>query len=571
MELTLLLPPAEAARPRRLPVVKAALTGRARAQAVRIVWHDSLDRALGRRGLALAEQRGTWRLERHRPDATESWPPATDHRLIRQAEGLAALRDAPEGADALPDATTAVAAFEGRRTVFPLCIEGAPVSMTVLDGVLRAVTAERPATRLILAGAEAPVLSLALSLAESLTLAVPTRSLAADALCLADGTTAPPRRSGAPSLPHDGFSVREAFGHILGHLTDVMLYLAPIVADPDTGPEPVHQLRVAVRRARSALSVFPPVEDNPSLTRAAIGLKQLGRILGPARDWDVFMTETVPPVEAALPDHAGLHVLLRAGARRRQAARATLDAYLSSPGFRVLTIELACFAAGAAPAEVPVTDARRLDNPLLRDILTQGGRAGHADADRDDLRADRGDLKKVGADAASAEPVGADAAASEAGVAALGRTPAEWAEPVPASPGQDMPSPTLAEFAASVLRKRWKRLRNVGKALEGLDDSALHGLRLKAKRLRYAAEFFAPLFPQKPTARFIRRLAVLQERLGLFNDTTVAQALLRELNTKPGYAAGLVLGFTAARGARARPKIAAAWARFRRRDPFWSV
>ena len=56
----------------------------------------------------------------------------------------------------------------------------------------------------------------------------------------------------------------------------------------------------------------------------------------------------------------------------------------------------------------------------------------------------------------------------------------------------------------------------------------------------------------------------------LFNDTTVAEALLRELSGKPGYAAGLVLGFTAARGVRARPKIAAAWARFRRRDPFWS-
>jgi hypothetical protein len=46
--------------------------------------------------------------------------------------------------------------------------------------------------------------------------------------------------------------------------------------------------------------------------------------------------------------------------------------------------------------------------------------------------------------------------------------------------------------------------------------------------------------------------------------------LLRNLNGKPNYAAGLVLGFTAARGVRARPKIAAAWDRFRRRDPFWA-
>jgi CHAD domain-containing protein len=120
-----------------------------------------------------------------------------------------------------------------------------------------------------------------------------------------------------------------------------------------------------------------------------------------------------------------------------------------------------------------------------------------------------------------------------------------------------------------VLRSRWKKLAHVGRSLEELDNPGLHGLRLKAKRLRYAAEFFAPLFPGKATARFIRRLSDLQERLGLFNDTTVAETLSRELNASPGYASGLILGFTAARGAGVRPKIAAAWTRLRRREPFW--
>jgi len=91
MELALLLDPADAARLPRLPNVKAARAGRSRGQAVRIVWHDSPDRVLASRGLALAEQRGIWRLERHRPAATEPWPPATDHRLIREADGREAL------------------------------------------------------------------------------------------------------------------------------------------------------------------------------------------------------------------------------------------------------------------------------------------------------------------------------------------------------------------------------------------------------------------------------------------------------------------------------------------------
>jgi triphosphatase len=491
MELTLLLPSADAARLQRLPSVKAARTGRSRGQAVRIVWHDSLDRALASRGLALAEHRGTWRLEQHRPATTEPWPPATDHRVLQEADGLEALRKVLADAGAspedggLPEATTPVAAFEGRRTVFPIAVDGEPMSITLLEGVLRAVAAERPVTRLILEGPGPRVRSWALSLAEMLSLAVPEQSLAEEALHLADGTAPIPRRRGAPALPPEGLSVHAAFGHIIGHLTDVMLHLAPLVADADTGPEPVHQMRVAVRRARSAFSLFAPVMDSVSLTRASDGLKRLGQMLGPARDWDVFMTETVPPVEAVLPAQTGLGSLPRAGQRRRQTARAALGFYLTSAAFSVLSLELACLAA-ATPPESETTP------------------------------------------------------------------------------------PPLIEFAAGILQSHWKKLARAGRGLEDLDNPGLHGLRLKAKRLRYAAEFFSPLFAEKPAHRFIRRLAALQECLGLFNDTTVAEALLRDLGGKPGYAAGLVLGFTASRGASARPKIAAAWERFRRRDPFWS-
>jgi triphosphatase len=498
MELTLLLAPADAARLQRSPTIKAARSGRSRSQAVQIVWHDSLDRGLASRGLALTTQRGIWRLEQHRPGSAEPWPPATDHRLIAEANGLEPLRHALTDGDTagreLPDAITPVAAFAGRRTVLPLTIDGEAVSMTLLDGVLRAVAAEQPATRLILEGPGPQLRALVLSLAETLEITVPQHSLCAEALRLADGTSGEPRQRGAPALPPEGMSISNAFAHIVGHLTDVTLHLAPMVADIEHGTEPVHQMRVAVRRARSAFALFPALPDNPAHANAAEGLKQLGRMLGPARDWDVFMTETAPPVEAALSEQPALHSLLRAGARRRNAARATLVAYLRSPEFHKLCLELACLAAADPPAA---------------------------------------------------------------------REPADQEPPDPEN------IPPLSEFAAGVLRRRWKKLLNAGRALDDLDVEALHDLRLKAKRLRYAAEFFAPLFPEKPTSRFIRRLAVLQDRLGLFNDTTVAEALLRDLNSNPGYAAGLVLGFTASRGAHSRRQISAAWARFRRRDPFW--
>jgi triphosphatase len=500
VDFTLALSAENAARLLRLPVVKEARSGRSRGQATRIVWHDTLDRSLAADGLVLAEQRGSWRLERHAPAETEPWPPTTDHRLIEEASRIEALIHALP-AHSPPDAMTPVAAFDGRRTVLPLTVDGQPVSLTLLQGVLRAVAAERTCARLSLAGPASQVRTLALALGETVSLTVPVESLATEAMRLADGTApavrpSGARRSGAPSLPADGISVAAAFAHIIGHLADVMRYLAPSAADTGADPEAVHQMRVAVRRARSAFALFPAEAENPAWKNCAEGLRHLSRMLGPARDWDVFMTETEPSVEAGLPGQSALRALSRGGARRRRAARQALSEYLSGPAFRSLCLELACLAAAEPPEPDPSPDP----NP---------------------------------------------------------------------DPNPDPLAPTLREFAAATLRKRWKKVMRAGKTLDALDDAALHGLRLKAKRLRYAAEFFAPLFPEKPATRFIRRLAVLQDRMGLFNDTTVAAALLRELGAKPSYAAGLVLGFTAARGARARPKITAAWRKFRGRDPFW--
>src|SRR6185312_8936906 len=112
------------------------------------------------------------------------------------------------------DSITPVAAFAGRRTQFPLAIDGETISMTVLDGVLRAVAAEQAATRLILEGTDPQLRTLVLALADTLAITVPQHSLWAEALRLADGTAQQKRRRGAPALPPEGMSVHAAFFHI---------------------------------------------------------------------------------------------------------------------------------------------------------------------------------------------------------------------------------------------------------------------------------------------------------------------------------------------------------------------
>ncbi|SDI44977.1 CHAD domain-containing protein [Paraburkholderia phenazinium] len=66
----------------------------------------------------------------------------------------------------------------------------------------------------------------------------------------------------------------------------------------------VHQMRVAQRRLRTALRIFPHWADEMWKTRIAPDLKWLGTVLGEARDWDVFVDTTLPGLAAADLDSA---------------------------------------------------------------------------------------------------------------------------------------------------------------------------------------------------------------------------------------------------------------------------
>ena len=83
-------------------------------------------------------------------------------------------------------------------------------------------------------------------------------------------------------------------------------------------------------------------------------------------------------------------------------------------------------------------------------------------------------------------------------------------------------------IVAALARKPWRRLR---RAIDDLEpdspDEAFHEIRILSKRARYAAEAVAPIYG-KPARRFAEALADVQEVLGSYQDTTVAEAWLRD-------------------------------------------
>jgi triphosphatase len=95
---------------------------------------------------------------------------------------------------------------------------------------------------------------------------------------------------------------------------------------------------------------------------------------------------------------------------------------------------------------------------------------------------------------------------------------ARWLRSPEAMTGGTLDRP-VERCARRELRRRAKKLRKRGRRIDSLDEADLHTLRIGVKKLRYAAEFFRDLFPEKRMKRAIKATTGLQDLLGALNDT----------------------------------------------------
>lgn len=131
-----------------------------------------------------------------------------------------------------------------------------------------------------------------------------------------------------------------------------------------------------------------------------------------------------------------------------------------------------------------------------------------------------------------------------------------------------------AEVMGAVMPEPWNRLAAL---CDGLGphstDAELHEARIRAKRVRYAAEALMPVFG-RPARRFARRAQALQQVLGAHQDAVMTIAWLREqaggATPRVAFTAGRLAGFDAAAREDARRAWPAVWADLRRsRLRFW--
>jgi CHAD domain-containing protein len=101
------------------------------------------------------------------------------------------------------------------------------------------------------------------------------------------------------------------------------------------------------------------------------------------------------------------------------------------------------------------------------------------------------------------------------------------------SVGSEMP---LEEDAPRRLRRAYKRFnKRAARITKNATSEELHVVRIRAKRVRYTAEFFEPAYG-KPMRRLVKYLVRLQDLLGDLQDGVVSNQRIHDVVSSQGSA-----------------------------------
>lgn len=533
IELKFLVPPAARVR---LAAEMARRSATLERVSLAAMYLDTADRRLARKGIV-------WRLRREgrRWIQTLKALGATplerfEHEVIRQdASHDASAHAGTTVGDRLIALLQRAAADEVelgvrfetsvRRVVRRVRTRGAVVEIALDEGRLVAGESSvriREIEFELSAGSTAAMLALAERWRKRFGLIYDPRSKSERGDRLAEGSAfAPLRKALVPSYPADA-SARVAFCAVFDECFAQVTRNAIGLAEGDAAlrGEHVHQLRVGIRRLRSALRGFdgwaPPLPD-----ALVTGLRALFATLGEARDGEVLDTGVASE-------------LARVGAP---------------------PLVLAAVAAGPDPADaVRGAETQQLLLALI---------AWRASLDEAPDAAPAGTLD---AEAEATAPADAEAA-PDAPAPALANgadTRADAGGGQPSSPRDD--APTFHRNAVRRLKRWHAGIAADSARFDGLDEERLHALRKRIKRQRYAVEFFAAVLKRGKAERYLKALAVIQERMGKLNDLVVARTRYQAL-VADDPAAWFALGWLAARIVEARAAARPALVRLAKTDP----
>ncbi|MBI3453773.1 MAG: CYTH and CHAD domain-containing protein, partial [Rhodospirillales bacterium] len=205
------------------------------------------------------------------------------------------------GADKVRDRLQPLFVTDFRRTTWPLRLKGSAIELAVDVGEIKSANGRMPICEAELelkSGDRAGLYALARKLRKSIPFTVEPMSKAERGYALA--AHADPRAHKAAPLRLDrAATVAET---VLRIGRNCLLHLRANEAAVRAGDvtEGVHQMRVAVRRLRSALSAFRGILGKDDRRQIGGGLRWIARQCAAAREWDVFRDELLAPLRERL-------------------------------------------------------------------------------------------------------------------------------------------------------------------------------------------------------------------------------------------------------------------------------
>ncbi len=306
-------------------------------------------------------------------------------------------------------------------------------------------------------------------------------------------------RSTMPVVLHPEMTAHQALEAVTLECLDQIIRNAAVLAEIDTAgvckagsAEHTHQLRVGIRRLRSAWSFFNGIATLPSLDLRE-SIKHYFSQLGGTRDDDVLKQTLLPVLSAA-----GQPPLVLDADDMQCNASCPVAA---SVGFQTWLLDMMHFILNE---DVPISDLR--------------SSTGHPQA---------------GADGQT--------------LTAVDQQSDIHAGPIDPQIIQMLTRPvrelTLTQALTAKLRKWHRQVLRDGLMFDQLDIEARHALRKRAKKLRYALQFSESLLPAKKLKIYRKQLAAVQDILGEMNDLAVARERfvgLRDTQPSAWFACGWI-------------------------------
>jgi inorganic triphosphatase YgiF len=351
IELKLLVAPEALTKFDRHPAVRRLRRGSGRKTALETVYYDTPGFELAAAGIALRLRRdgkrwiqtlkagGTSAAGLHAREELE-WD------LVGEKLNVALLTDTPYA-----ELFARRRLSERLRPVFSTTFDRAIRTLAFAEGTLAELALDRGEIRA--GGKRAPIseveielksgdatrlFALAREVGRDVPLRLGAASKAERGYALVRGSTRSPQKARALEID-GGQSAGAALRQIaLACMAQIQANEQGVLDSRD--PEYLHQLRVGLRRLRSCLGLVAMATSKEAVAPLADETRWLGNALGPARDWDVFMTETLPPIGAAFKSADGLASFRARAARVRSTHTASARAAIASARYANLLLWL---------------------------------------------------------------------------------------------------------------------------------------------------------------------------------------------------------------------------------------